>query len=173
MSILPILTYPDMRLKKVCRPVVDGGDLDLDTRKLIEDLFETMYDAPGIGLAAPQVGGLVRVVVVDVSGHQEASEPLALVNPEIIRREGEILWEEGCLSVPELLVDMPRSECITIKGLDVHGKSIELEAHGLLAIALQHELDHLNGHLIIDRVSRLKRELYRKQRIKTADQSGG
>jgi len=115
----------------------------------------------------------LRLIVVDVSTHQEGSELLTLVNPEILRAEGEILWEEGCLSVPDLHVEIPRRERLRVAGYDLSGKRLELEAEGLLAIALQHELDHLDGRLIIDRVSSIKRELYRKGRLKAAAQAVG
>jgi peptide deformylase len=170
MSVLPILTYPDPRLKRVCLPV--RGDTD-GLRRLVEDMVETMYAAPGIGLAAPQVGEAIRLIVVDTSNHQEDSELLVLVNPEILREDGEVVWEEGCLSVPDLTVEIPRSERLRVGGSDLSGNRVELDAEGLLAIAIQHELDHLNGRLIVDRVSSLRRELYRKKRVRAAAQAGG
>ena len=169
MGLLPILTYPDPCLKKNCAPV---HLIQREIRSLIDDMIETMYGAPGVGLAAPQVGRPVRVMVMDVSAQQEGAELIALINPEILWSDGEILWEEGCLSVPELLVEVARKERVRVAGLEPSGKRIEFEAEGFLAIALQHEMDHLNGRLIIDRVSPLKRELYRKRRLKESAQAG-
>jgi peptide deformylase len=163
MGVLPILKYPDSRLKKVSEAV---NRIKKPIRALVDDMFETMHDASGVGLAAPQVGQLLRVIIVDVSSHQEGADLVALVNPEIVSSEGDVLWEEGCLSVPDLTVEMPRRERVKVTGLDLKGKRVEFEADGLLAIALQHELDHLNGWLIVDRLSGLKRELYRKNRLK-------
>jgi peptide deformylase len=162
-SVLPIIKYPDPTLKKLSKPV---HSLDRDIRSLVEDMSETMHDASGVGLAAPQIGHLLRVIVVDVSSVQEGSEPVALINPEVVWSEGDILWEEGCLSVPELTVEIPRKERVKVTGVDLAGRPLEVEAQGLFAIALQHELDHLNGRLIIDRLSSLKREFYRKKRLK-------
>lgn len=170
MSVLPILKYPDPRLKRISAPV---GSIDREIRILVDDMAQTMYAAPGIGLAAPQVGRLLRVIVVDVSAQEGGGEPLALVNPHIVRAEGEIDWEEGCLSVPDLLVEIPRKERLVVSGLDPSGKGMEIEASGLTAIAIQHEIDHLDGRLIIDRVSSLRRELYRKRQLKAASQGGG
>lgn len=143
------------------------GDLR-GLEKLVQDMFETMYEAPGVGLAAPQVGHNIRLFVVDLSTHQEETEPLVFFNPELLGGEGEVIWEEGCLSVPDMVVEVPRMEKVRMAGLDLSGKRFEIEAQGLLAIALQHELDHLDGRLIIDRVSSLKRELYRKRRQREA-----
>lgn len=165
MSVLPIVTYPDPRLKRPSDPVV--GD-PKTWERLVRDMWETMYRAPGVGLAAPQVGHNIRLFVVDVSGHQEGTEPLVFFNPEILAGDGELLWEEGCLSVPDLVVEMPRMERVRMAGLDLSGRRFEVDAQGLLAVALQHELDHLEGRLIIDRLSSLKRELYRKRRLREA-----
>ncbi len=170
MSVLPILKYPDPSLRKISKPV---EVVDIGVRRLIQDMFDTMYEAPGIGLAAPQVGRLLRVVVLDVSSQQEGLEPLALVNPVIEEGQGEVLWEEGCLSVPGLSVEVPRYERIRVSGLDLDGRPLQIEAEGLLSIVLQHEIDHLNGRLIIDRLSRLKREIYRKKRLKEQHQAAG
>jgi peptide deformylase len=168
MGVRPILTYPDPLLKKVARVAApEEGEV----RGLVEDMVETMYAAPGVGLAAPQIGSSLRVIVVDVSCHEEGSELIALVNPQILRVEGEVTWEEGCLSVPDLIVETIRSERVRIGGFDVSGRRLEFDAEGLLAIALQHEMDHLEGRLIIDRVSPLKRELYRKRRLRAAVQA--
>jgi len=167
MSVLPILKYPDPMLKRVSQPVTS---IQKDIRQLVDDMFETLHDAMGVGLAAPQVGQLMRVIVVDLSAHQEGSDLVALINPEIVWSDGEVIWEEGCLSVPELTVEIPRKEHVKVTGLDFKGKPLELKADGLFAIALQHELDHLNGRLIIDRLSALKRELYRKKSRKDKDE---
>ncbi len=165
MSLLKILKYPDPILKRPSLPVKENLK---DLKRLVEDMFETMYEAPGVGLAAPQVGKNIRLFVVDVSSHQESFGPMVFINPEILGGEGQITWEEGCLSVPEMLVEVSRMERVKMAGQDLSGKRFQVEADGLLAIALQHELDHLDGRLIIDRVSSLKRELYRRKRLKEA-----
>ncbi|MEO5367044.1 MAG: peptide deformylase [Magnetococcus sp. WYHC-3] len=162
MAILPILTAPDKRLKEISQPVVR---VDAGIRQLMDDMLETMYHAPGIGLAAPQVGVLQRVIVVDLSRDPEVSwqGPLCLANPEIIRAQGEICWEEGCLSVPESLGEVTRFNQILVRGLGRDGQVVDVEAEGLFAVCLQHEIDHLDGILFIDRLSRLKRELVLKK----------
>jgi peptide deformylase len=159
MAKLPILEYPDPRLRTRAAPVERVDDA---VRQLIDDMLETMYAAPGIGLAATQVDVHRRLVVVDVS--QDKSAPLALVNPEIIEREGSLQVEEGCLSVPGIFdTPAPRSEKIRVRALDRQGKPFELEADGLLAICIQHELDHLEGKLFVDYLSELKRNRIRKK----------
>ena len=146
--------------------------MDEGVRKLLDDMAETMYAADGVGLAAPQIGEGVRVIVVDVSsGSLGGMGLLKMVNPEITAREGEIEWEEGCLSVPDLRVMMTRSRKVHIRYLDEQGAAQELDAEELLAVAVQHEIDHLDGKLIIDSVSRLKRELYVRKR-KKVDEHG-
>ncbi len=165
MSLLKILTYPDPVLKRPSVPV-KGNPRDL--KGLVEDMFQTMYQAPGVGLAAPQVGRNIRLFVVDVSSHQENSGPMVFINPEILEGEGQIVWEEGCLSVPDMLVEVSRMEKVLMAAQDLSGKRFQVKAEGILAIALQHELDHLDGRLIIDKVSSLKRELYRRRRLKEA-----
>jgi peptide deformylase len=169
MSVLPILTYPDPILKRISRPV---EEITPDVIRLLDAMVETMKDAAGVGLAAPQVGRLVRVIVADVSEHQKGTEPIMLVNPSLVQGEGEILWEEGCLSVPELTVEIPRMERLVVRGLDPSGRPKEIHAEGLLAIVLQHELDHLDGRLIVDHLSPLKRQIYRKRRLKAVAQAG-
>jgi peptide deformylase len=169
MSVLPILTYPAPVLKKVA---LEARAEEREIRSLVDDMAETMYAAPGVGLAAPQIGRPLRVIVVDVSTHEEGSELIALVNPEILRAEGEVVWEEGCLSVPDLVVETVRSERVRVGGLDPSGKRVEFDAQGLLAIALQHEMDHLDGRLIVDRLSLLKREMYRKKRLRAPQAEG-
>lgn len=159
MSILPIVIYPDPVLKTACEPV---EKVTKEIQKLLDDMAETMYAAPGIGLAAPQVGIKKRVMVIDISWKDEKSEKklLQMVNPKIIRREGAIEWEEACLSIPGFAQTMQRSEKVTVEALDKRGKTFSTEAQGLLAICLQHEIDHLDGKLIIDKASRLRKNLY-------------
>src|SRR5262249_10026363 len=133
------------------------------TVRLIEDMVETMYAAPGVGLAAPQVGVSKRIIVLDIDHDNPGKNLLKLINPEIRRSEGEVLWEEGCLSVLDFTVEIKRAARVELKALDEKEKEISLDAEGLLAVALQHEIDHLNGKLILDRVSRLKRDLYARR----------
>ena len=158
MAILNILHFPDPRLRNPAKPV---ARVDTTVRTLIDDMLETMYDAPGIGLAAPQVNVAKRVVVVDIS--EEKDQPLALVNPEIVTREGEEQYEEGCLSVPGIFDTVTRAERISLRALDRDGSPVELECDGLLAICIQHEIDHLDGKLFVDYLSSLKRERIRKK----------
>lgn len=164
MAILEILKYPDPRLKKVAQPVREFGP---QTVQLVNDMLETMYAAPGVGLAAPQVGVSQRVVVLDTDHENPGKQVYKLVNPVITRSEGEVIWEEGCLSVVEFTADVKRAAQVQVKAFDEHGREIIIDADGLLAVALQHELDHLDGKLFIDRISRLKRELYTRKRIKS------
>jgi len=169
-AVLEILKYPHPLLKKRCEEVdrIDGV-----VKKLIRDMTETMYQANGIGLAACQVGVSRRVIVVDVGPIDPEKEFFAMVNPEVISEEGEIEHEEGCLSVPDCLEKLKRKEKVLIRGFSPVGKEIEISAEGILAIAIQHEIDHINGVLILDRISRLKREIYRnklkKERRKKED----
>ncbi len=169
MAILPIVIYPAPILKQRAKPIAAVTE---DTRAILRNMLETMYAAPGVGLAAPQINIDQRLIVVDV-GHpapltmddadlpeERQPHPYQLINPEIMHRDGQIVWEEGCLSLPELRVDMERAEHVIVKALDIHGQPITIEAHGLLAVVLQHEIDHLNGQLIIDSLSRLKRSMY-------------
>lgn len=151
MALLPLLHYPDERLHTVAKPVeaVDAG-----IRKLISDMAETMYAAPGIGLAATQVDVHQRVLVIDVS--EDKSQLKAFINPEILWREGECAGEEGCLSVPGIYETVKRSERVKVRALDAAGKPFELEADGLLAVCLQHEVDHLDGKVFVEYLSRLK-----------------
>lgn len=157
MTILQIITLPDPLLRKVSAPI---ERIDQDVRKLAADMLETMYGAPGVGLAAVQVGVLRRLVVLDTAKDGESPQPLVLINPEIVRLGSEMRQhEEGCLSLPDVRVDIERPGWLKIRYLDLDGKSQELEANGLLATAIQHEIDHLNGKLIIDFLSRLKRDI--------------
>ena len=158
MAVLEILQYPHPLLKK-CSKEVEW--VDEDVRRLIQDMTETLYHANGIGLGACQVGVSQRVIVVDVSPIDPQHCLLALINPEIIFEEGEIEYEEGCLSVPDCLEKVKRKAKIRVRGISPEGKEMEIFGEGILAIALQHEIDHLNGILILDRVSGLKREIYR------------
>jgi len=151
MALLPILRYPDPRLHKKAAPV---ERVDESIRKLIADMAETMYEAPGIGLAATQVDVHKRVVVIDVS--EDKSKLLAFINPEILERSGEQVCEEGCLSVPGIYEKVTRSERIKVRALDAQGKSFELEADGLLAVCVQHEIDHLDGKVFVEHLSQLK-----------------
>ncbi len=163
MAVREILKYPHPLLKRKAKPVVM---VDEGTRRIIADMIETMYAAPGIGLAAPQIGELLRIIVVDVSVKEKGNGLIVLINPEIVYAEGEIVYEEGCLSVPDFSIEVKRASDVVVKGLDREGLPVELKASGLEAVAIQHEIDHLNGTLIIDRVSFLKRELYRRNRKK-------
>ncbi|MDY6799257.1 MAG: peptide deformylase [Pseudomonadota bacterium] len=157
--ILNILEYPDPRLRTIARPVREVTD---DVRKLIDDMFETMYDAPGIGLAATQVNVHKQVIVMDLS--EDKSEPRVFINPEVEVLDGDLQpMQEGCLSVPGFFEDVDRIEHCRIRALDRDGNSFELEAEGLLAVCIQHEMDHLNGKLFVDYLSSLKRTRIRKK----------
>jgi peptide deformylase len=163
MAILDVLSFPDERLRTVAKPVEEVND---EIKQLVSDMFETMKDENGIGLAATQVNRHVQVVVMDVSEDQD--EPRVFINPEIIRKDGSTISEEGCLSVPGNYAKVERAEAITVKALDQNGESFELDAEGLLAICIQHELDHLKGKLFIDYLSPLKRQRIRKKLEKEA-----
>ncbi len=145
MAILDVLSFPDERLRTVAKPVEEVND---EIKQLVSDMFETMKDENGIGLAATQVNRHVQVVVMDVS--EDQNEPRVFINPEIIRKDGSTISEEGCLSVPGNYAKVERAEAITVKALDQNGESFELDAEGLLAICIQHELDHLKGKLFIE-----------------------
>ncbi|MFW6081820.1 MAG: peptide deformylase [Desulfosalsimonas sp.] len=164
MSILEILTYPDPLLKQPAKPV---ENIDSDLQKVIDDMAETMYQAPGVGLAATQAGIDSCVIVFDPEGDSETRDFSVLINPKIIEAEGKTVSEnEGCLSVPDFRCDVQRFERIVVEGIDRHGKSRKFEATGLLSVILQHEIDHLNGILFIDRISALKRQIYKRKRQK-------
>jgi peptide deformylase len=154
MAIRPILEYPDTRLRTVATPVERVDD---EIRSLVEDMAETMYAAPGVGLAAPQLGVTLRIFVIDVADENEPSQFAAYINPEIIETSGTQSWKEGCLSFPGVHENVKRAEHVRVRALNVDGKSFELEATGLLAVAIQHENDHLNGVLMIDKVGPLQR----------------
>ncbi|KAB2915490.1 MAG: peptide deformylase [Hyphomicrobiaceae bacterium] len=157
MAKLPIITLPDPLLRKASDRVERVDD---ELRRLMDDMLETMYAAPGVGLAAVQVGVPRRLVVLDTSGEDEERRPLILVNPEIVSLGSEMrVHEEGCLSIPDVRIEIERPASLTVRFLDREGKPQELAAEGLLATAIQHEVDHLNGKLIIDFLSRLKRDI--------------
>ena len=167
MARLPILEYPDPRLRIRADPVtkVDG-----EIQRLVADMFETMYAAPGIGLAATQVNVHKIILVCDVG--TEHKEPYCLINPEIVSAEGKTSAEEGCLSVPEFYDYVDRAAIVKVRALDQSGKPFELEAEGLLAVCIQHEIDHLEGKLFVDYLSELKRERLKKKAAKKAKRSG-
>lgn len=163
MARLPILEYPDPRLRTKATAVAEVDD---EIRSLVADLLETMYAAPGIGLAATQVDVHQRILVTDVS--EERDDPLCLINPEILTMEGEISYEEGCLSVPGVFEPVDRAERIRVRAMDETGEVREFDAEGLLAICIQHEIDHLEGKLFVDYLSSLKRDRLKKKLVKKA-----
>jgi peptide deformylase len=167
MARLPILEYPDPRLRIRAEPVTK---FDIELKTLVADLFETMYAAPGIGLAATQVDVHKRVLVCDVGG--EKREPYCLINPEILSAEGRTNAEEGCLSVPEYYDFVDRAAVIEVRARDPDGKPFELKAEGMLAVCIQHEMDHLVGKLFVDYLSELKRERLKKKASKKAKRAG-
>jgi peptide deformylase len=168
MALRQIFSFPDAVLKKKALPV---ANLTGSEAALIEDMVETMYAAPGVGLAAPQVGVSQRIIVVDIDHEERGKHLLRLVNPTIREREGSIVWEEGCLSVPDLTAEVTRAGRIVVSGWTLDQEEISIEAEGLLAVALQHEIDHLDGKLFLDRISRLKRDLY-KRRVRKLERQG-
>jgi peptide deformylase len=163
MAILEILKYPEPVLSKVAGPV---KNVSAKTVKLLGDMLDTMYAAPGVGLAAPQVGVSERIVVLDIDHENPGKQVYKLINPVITRAEGEVVWEEGCLSVVDFTAEVRRAAQVEVVALDEREKELKIAAEGLLAVALQHEIDHLDGKLFIDRISRLKRELYSRRRKK-------
>jgi peptide deformylase len=160
MALLTIKRYPEKVLREKTEPV---SEFDEELQKLIDDMIETMYAAPGVGLAANQVGVSKQVTVIDVCVGEAESSLIELINPEIVHREGEHSSEEGCLSIPEYTTIVTRAERVKVKGFDRKGNPVEIDADGILAKALQHEIDHLNGFLLIDRIGRIKREFFRKR----------
>ena len=160
MSLLPILKFPNPVLRQKAKKVTEFTP---DLQTLITDMMETMYDAPGVGLAAPQIGQSIRLIVVDISKEEGQQESMVMVNPEIIKGEGSQVDEEGCLSVIDLTASVKRKEKITVAYQDVEGNPQELETEGRFAVVLQHEIDHLDGVLFIDHLSTLKRALYKKK----------
>ena len=163
MAVLEVLSFPDERLRTVAKPVAEVND---EIKQLVEDMFETMREENGIGLAATQVDQHVRVVVMDVS--EEQNTPRVFINPEITEKDGVTISEEGCLSVPGNYAKVERAESIKVKALDKDGQPFELDADGLLAICIQHELDHLQGKLFVDYLSPLKRQRIKKKLEKEA-----
>jgi peptide deformylase len=158
MAIIDILHFPDPRLRNKAKPVETVDD---SVRRLVDDMLETMYQAPGIGLASTQVNDPRRVVVIDIS--EEHDQPLCLINPEILGKQGEEEMDEGCLSVPDVFETVIRADKVRVSALDRDGNPFEMEADGLLAVCIQHELDHLDGKLFIDYLSNLKRQRIRKR----------
>ena len=158
MALLPILQYPDPRLHTVAKPVAHVDDR---IKQLVDDMLETMYAAPGIGLAASQVDQHIQMLVLDVS--EEKNAPMVIINPRIVASEGRETCQEGCLSVPGIFADVERAERIRIEAQDLDGKTFELDADGLLAVCIQHEMDHLAGKLFVDYLSPLKRDMVRKK----------
>jgi peptide deformylase len=167
MALLQILEFPDPRLRTRAQPVTQ---VDAALRKLIDDMFETMYAAPGIGLAATQVNVAKRLLVIDIS--EKRDQPLVLINPDVIAREGVEETEEGCLSVPGVFDKVTRAETVRVRALDRDGKPLEFEANGLLAVCIQHEIDHLDGKLFVDYLSELKRTRIRKKLEKERKERG-
>jgi peptide deformylase len=175
MAILPIVEVPDPRLRQISKPVEQVDD---EVRALVADMFETMYDAPGIGLAAIQVGVPKRILVIDLQepeeeGGEPVKDPRVFINPEIVTAsDQEVPYNEGCLSIPDQYAEVDRPDRINARWLDENGKVHEEEIDGLLAVCLQHEMDHLNGVLFIDHLSRLKREMVLKKLAKLRKEQG-
>lgn len=166
-----ILILPDKRLRQVSEPV---EKIDTGVRTLVDDMFDSMYDAPGIGLAAIQIGAAIRVVTMDLAKKEEPRSPQVFINPEILWASEETsVYEEGCLSIPEFYGDVERPARVKVKYLDLEGRPLEIEADGLLATCLQHEIDHLNGVLFIDHLSKLKRDRVLRKFTKAAKRAAG
>ncbi|AUX43152.1 peptide deformylase [Sorangium cellulosum] len=170
MAIRTILHYPDPRLRQKALPV---GDITPEILKLIDDMAETMYAAPGVGLAATQIGELHRVFLVDVAAENEPSNLLVFINPEIVRNEGQQTGPEGCLSFPGISEDIKRAERVRVRARGRDGATFEIEADGLLAVAIQHELDHLDGVLMIDRMGTLKKRIVQRKMQKRGAEAAG
>jgi peptide deformylase len=160
MAVLEMLHYPNPVLSKKSLPV---QTIDSTIRQLVKDMAETMYAAPGVGLAAPQIGHSLRLAVIDITPADQPKNLQVLINPEIIDAEGECTWEEGCLSVPDCSEEVKRKKKITVRYQNLEGETLEIVGEDLMAIALQHEIDHLDGILFIDRLSRLKRNFLKKK----------
>lgn len=163
MPLLEILAYPNPILRKKTTPVSEFGD---ELKALVQSMAETMYDAPGVGLAAPQVGVSIRLVIIDLAPKDEENDLIVLANPEIYEAEGSVIEEEGCLSLPELNANVTRAVRIKVKAQDINGEPLEFEAEDWFARVVQHELDHLAGVLFLDKISVLKRAMYKKKRKK-------
>ncbi|WP_455874481.1 peptide deformylase [Rhizobium yanglingense] len=171
MTIKPLIILPDPVLRQVSKPI---ERIDADLKRLADDMLETMYDAPGIGLAAIQVGVPRRILVIDVSREGEEKQPQVFINPRIVNSSDErSVYEEGCLSIPDYYAEVERPATVSVEYLDRDGKERIVEADGLLATCLQHEIDHLNGVLFIDYISRLKREMVIKKFTKAAKSAKG
>jgi peptide deformylase len=169
MAVRRILHYPDKRLRIPGKPVTDFGP---ELQTLIDDMAETMYAAPGVGLAAPQIGVARRVFVIDIATGDDAPSDLRVfVNPEILERDGQVVWEEGCLSFPGIREEIERAERVKVRAQDRHGNVFELEAEGLLAVAIQHENDHLDGKLLVDHLGPLRRRRVHRQMTKRATET--
>ena len=160
MAILEILKYPDQNLKKKAQPVIK---IDRTIRQLAKDMAETLYAAPGVGLAATQVGCPFRLIVLDVTPADQPKDLMVLINPEIVSAEGECTWEEGCLSIIDYSEEVKRKKKVVVRCQNLEGETVEITGENLLSIVLQHEIDHLDGILFIDRLSRLKRDLVRRK----------
>lgn len=160
MAVLPIRIYPDPVLRERAQPV---EEVTPDLQRFVDDMAETMYDAPGVGLAANQVGVLQRVFIVDIADEDEPSDLHVFINPEIVHREGEIVWKEGCLSFPGITESVERSGKVRVRALDREGNAFEMEAEGLMAVALQHETEHLDGELMIDHLGPVRRRLIQRK----------
>ena len=156
--ILNVLKYPDKRLRTIAKPVVS---VDETIKQQVKNMFETMYEAPGIGLAATQVNFHKRIIVIDIS--DQCNEPICLINPEIIEKSGEIEWEEGCLSVPDYYENVIRANDVKVQALNQYGETFELEASEMLSVCIQHEIDHLDGILFVDHLSKLKQKRLKKK----------
>jgi len=163
MAVLEILHYPNPVLKEKSQTI---QKIDVSIRKLVQDLAETMYSAPGVGLAANQVGCPLRLAVVDVTPHDQPKKLLVLINPEIVAAEGECTWDEGCLSVPDCNEEVKRYQKVVVRFQNLEGETVEIAGEDLLGVALQHEIDHLDGVLFIDRLSPLKKRLIKKRLLK-------
>ena len=171
MAVRDILTLPDPRLRLVSQPI---GGVDADVRRLVEDMFETMYAAPGIGLAAIQIGVPRRVITLDLAKKDEEKKPQVFINPAILSTSADrSTYEEGCLSIPEYYEEVERAAEVKFRYLDLNGSEHELDATGLLATCVQHEIDHLNGVLFIDHLSKLKRDMMLRKLAKARRQTGG
>jgi len=168
LALLPIRTYPDPVLRRECKPADSGSD---EMKRLAKDMIETMYAAPGVGLAAPQIGVNVRMVIVDAFVQSEERDPKVMLNPEILSSSGSIAFEEGCLSLPELTLEVDRPRIIEVKYQDLEGSEIKIMAQDLFAVVIQHEIDHLEGRLLLDRASLVKRDMYRRKARKMKAQA--
>jgi peptide deformylase len=169
MAVLDIKKYPEEVLKKKTSQVTS---IDKDLQRLIDDMIETMYAAPGVGLAAPQVGVSKRLAVIDISTKEQTLPLIVLINPVVVHMEGSVDFEEGCLSLPEYTAKVKRAERILVRAQDREGGHVEINGEGLLAIAMQHEIDHLDGLLLLDRISPIKREFFKKRFQKILKEAG-